>query len=103
MQECSVCQMGRTTWDLTEEEVAKLVTEVERLSEVDCSPAKLPSVVPMVSLKDPASYDSSEDVRVWDNTGTLPDTLFLMVLQSLQKESWTGYTTIGMMTPSKFV
>jgi len=57
MQECNVCHMGRTTWDLTEEEVAKLVTEVESLSKMNCSPTKLPSVVPIVSLKEPASYD----------------------------------------------
>jgi hypothetical protein len=57
MQECNVCHMGRTTWDLTEEAVTKLVTEVESFSEINCNPAKLPSVVPIVSLKAPASYD----------------------------------------------
>lgn len=44
------------TWDLTDEEVAKLVSEVDGLSEVGSHPIELPSVVPLVSLKDPASY-----------------------------------------------
>lgn len=56
MQECDICQIGKKTWDLTDEEVVELVSEVEDLSKVKDRPVELPSVVPMVSLKELASY-----------------------------------------------
>ena len=56
MQECIICRMGRITWDLLEEEVVKLVSEFDNLSGVKGHPIELPSVVPMVSLRDQASY-----------------------------------------------
>jgi len=61
--------MGKATWDLTDEEAAKLVTEVENLNMLNNSPTKLPNVVPIVSLKNPACY----------NFGLLPiDALIVM-------------------------
>ena len=56
MQECHICHIGKKTWDLTDEVVRKLVSEVESLSKVSSRPIELPGVVPLVSLKDPASY-----------------------------------------------
>jgi len=56
MQECGICRIGKKTWDLKDEEVSKLVYEVESLSKVRSHPLGLPSIVPLISLKDPASY-----------------------------------------------
>jgi len=56
MQECRFCSMGKNTWDLAEEEVAKLVSDVKNLGAVKTRPPELPAVVPIISLKDPSSY-----------------------------------------------
>ena len=48
--------MGRITWYLTDEDIVKLISEVNGLSKVESQPFELPGVVPIVSLKDPASY-----------------------------------------------
>jgi len=56
MQACDICRIGRKTWDLRDEEVVKLISEVDGLSKVRGHSIELPGVVPMVSLKDPASY-----------------------------------------------
>jgi len=56
MQECGICRISRKTWDLTDEEVVKLVSEVKSLGKVRSYPLELPAIVPLVSLKDPASY-----------------------------------------------
>jgi len=56
MQECSACGIGKLTWDLKDEEVAKLANEIAHLSEVKSEPVELPSVVPIVSLNDSSSY-----------------------------------------------
>jgi len=57
MQECSSCGVGKLTWDLKDEEVAGLVDEVANLGKVKAQPIELPGVVPIVSLKDPSSYN----------------------------------------------
>jgi len=56
MQECNVCRIDKKTWEMTNEEIEKLVSEVESLSKVKNHSIELPSVVPIVSLKDPTSY-----------------------------------------------
>jgi len=48
--------MGKNTWDLADEQVAKLVSEVENLSTVKNYIIELPSIVPIVSLKNPKSF-----------------------------------------------
>jgi len=57
MQECGICRIGKKTWDLTEEAVRKLISEVENLSIVKSHPIELPGVVPLVSLKNLVSFD----------------------------------------------
>jgi len=57
MEECSACGVGKLTWDLKDEEVAGLVDEVANLGKVKAKPIELPGVVPIVSLKDPSSYN----------------------------------------------
>jgi len=57
MQECSACSIGKLTWDIKDEEVAGLVDEVANLGKVEVQPIELPCVVPIVSLKDPSSYN----------------------------------------------
>jgi len=57
MQECGICRIGKKTWELADEEVAKLVSEVDGLSKLRSCPIELPGIVPLVSLKDPASYN----------------------------------------------
>jgi len=57
MQECSTCGIGKLTWDIKDEEVAGLVDEIANLGKVKAQPIELPGVVPIVSLKDPSSYN----------------------------------------------
>jgi len=57
MQECSACGVGKLTWDIKGEEVAGLVDEVANLGMVKVQPIELPGVVPIVSLRDPSSYN----------------------------------------------
>lgn len=57
MEECSACRHIKVAWDLKDEEVAKLVSEVKNLRAVRTCPPELPAVVPIVSLKEPSSYD----------------------------------------------
>jgi len=57
MQECSACSIGKLTWDFKDEEVGGLVDEIANLGKVKVQPIELPSVVPIVSLKDPTSYN----------------------------------------------
>jgi len=59
MQECGICRIGKKTWELADEEVAKLVSEVDGLSKLRSCPIELPGIVPLVSLKDGKLADSN--------------------------------------------
>ena len=57
MEECSACRHVKVAWDLKEEDVAKLISEVKGLGPVRARPPELPAVVPIVSLNEASSYE----------------------------------------------
>jgi len=56
MHECSLCRLGRITWDLSPQEVSDLVSQVVDIEELRARPIELPKVVPMISLRNPSSF-----------------------------------------------
>ena len=86
MQECSICRLGKVTWSMSEEEVSDLVSEVSNMREVRSQPIKLPSVVPIVSLRKSASF-------CWDAIDT--DAIIVEFGELLDRELLTGVSKAG--------
>lgn len=63
MEECDICHLDKVTWDLSEEEVSKLISEVSALEQTENKQVELPSIVPIISLKYPSSF-------CWDSIHT---------------------------------
>jgi len=86
MQECSICRLGKVTWSRSEEKVSALVSEVSNMREVRCQPIKLPSIVPIVSLRRPASF-------CWDAIDT--DAIIVEFGELLDRELLIGVSKAG--------
>lgn len=56
MHECSLCRLGRITWNLSREEVSDLVSQVVDIEELRARSIELPKVVPIISLRNPSSF-----------------------------------------------
>jgi len=64
MNRCNICRVGRLTWNVDEGDVARLLSEIKGLDEVKNGRVELPTVVPIVSLKDERSFCwDSLDIR----------------------------------------
>lgn len=64
MNRCNICRVGRLTWNVDEGDVARLLSEIRGLDEVKNGKVELPTVVPIVSLKDERSFCwDSLDIR----------------------------------------